>query len=230
MTLNGQKLENREDIEKILNLHALALEDRVEQEGANSLEENGEYVLWNESSYRYWEEGEPIPQQRLADCLRLDYTLENGRHVKRNYCVWTDTPAGGILKDFLTSWEFVNRRTIEVDGKETEALPLVLATLETVRCNGKNVKAEELSVSVDTLIRAIHADCAAGTLAQNNRYHEGEFIWADTYGDTNRQESLYLGLSGTDYNWSVDGYPDGVNTLRWMRQNGLIADGVTVNY
>ena len=230
VTLNGQKLEDREDIEKILNLHALALEDRVEQEGAYCLEENGEYVRWQESSYRYWEEGDPIPQQRLADCLRLDYTLENGRHVKRNYCVWTDTPAGGILKDFLTSWEFVNDRTIDVDGKKTEALPLVLATLDKIYCNGKTVEAEDLRSSPDSLIRAIQADCAAGTMAQNSRYHEGEFTWTDAYGDTNCQESLYLSLSGTEYGWEVEVYPDSTNTLRWMRQNGLIADGVTVSY
>ena len=230
VTLNGQKLEDREDIEKILNLHALALEDRVEQEGAYCLEENGEYVRWGESSYRYWEEGDPIPQQRLADCLRLDYTLENGRHVKRNYCVWTDTPAGGILKDFLTSWEFVNDRTIDVDGKKTEALPLVLATLDKIYCNGKTVEAEDLRSSPDSLIRAIQADCAAGTMAQNSRYHEGEFTWTDAYGDTNCQESLYLSLSGTEYGWEVEVYPDSTNTLRWMRQNGLIADGVTVSY
>lgn len=230
VTLNGDKLEDREDIEKILNLHALALEDRVEQEGAYCLEENGEYVRWQESSYRYWEEGDPIPQQRLADCLRLDYTLENGRHVKRNYCVWTDTPAGGILKDFLTSWEFVNDRTIDVDGKKTEALPLVLATLDKIYCNGKTVEAEDLRSSPDSLIRAIQADCAAGTMAQNSRYHEGEFTWTDAYGDTNCQESLYLSLSGTEYGWEVEVYPDSTNTLRWMRQNGLIADGVTVSY
>ena len=228
--LNGEKLEDREDIEKILNLHALALEDRVEQEGAYCLEENGEYVRWQESSYRYWEEGDPIPQQRLADCLRLDYTLENGRHVKRNYCVWTDTPAGGILKDFLTSWEFVNDRTIDIDGKKTEALPLVLATLDKIYCNGKTVEAEDLRSSPDSLIRAIQADCAAGTMAQNSRYHEGEFTWTDAYGDTNCQESLYLSLSGTEYGWEVEVYPDSTNTLRWMRQNGLIADGVTVSY
>lgn len=230
VTLNGDKLEDREDIEKILNLHALALEDRVEQEGAYCLEENGEYVRWGESSYRYWEEGDPIPQQRLADCLRLDYTLENGRHVKRNYCVWTDTPAGGILKDFLTSWEFVNDRTIDIDGKKTEALPLVLATLDKIYCNGKTVEAEDLRSSPDSLIRAIQADCAAGTMAQNSRYHEGEFTWTDAYGDTNCQESLYLSLSGTEYGWEVEVYPDSTNTLRWMRQNGLIADGVTVSY
>ena len=230
VTLNGDKLEDREDIEKILNLHALALEDRVEQEGAYCLEENGEYVRWQESSYRYWEEGDPIPQQRLADCLRLDYTLENGRHVQRNYCVWTDTPAGGILKDFLTSWEFVNDRTIDVDGKKTEALPLVLATLDKIYCNGKTVEAEDLRSSPDSLIRAIQADCAAGTMAQNSRYHEGEFTWTDAYGDTNCQESLYLSLSGTEYGWEVEVYPDSTNTLRWMRQNGLIADGVTVSY
>ena len=228
--LNGEKLEDREDIEKILNLHALALEDRAEEEGAYCLEENGEYVIWGDSTYRYWEEGDPIPQQRIADRVRLRYTLENGRTMERLYYVWTDTPAGGILKDFLTSWEFVNKRTIEVDGKETEALPLVLATLEKINCNGKSVEAEDLRSSPDSLIRAIQADCAAGTMAQNNRYHEGEFTWVDIYGDTNRQESLYLFLSGTEYGWEVEVFPDGTNTLRWMRQNGLIADGTTVSY
>ena len=54
--LNSYKMEDRSDIETVLKFHNLALNDRVNQDGAYVLEDNGEYVRMEDSDYRYWRE------------------------------------------------------------------------------------------------------------------------------------------------------------------------------
>ena len=75
--LNSYKMEDRSDIETVLKFHNLALNDRVNQDGAYVLEDNGEYVRMEDSDYRYWQEGDPLPQQRMATSCNLTYTLKN---------------------------------------------------------------------------------------------------------------------------------------------------------
>ena len=228
--LNGYKMEDRSDIETVLKLHNLALNDRVEAFGAYALEENGEYVRMEDSSYRYWQEGDPLPKQRMAYTCRLTYTLKDGRTVQRNYNVWVDSAAGEIPKALLSLWDAVNSDTVEINGKDVEVLPLVLDAIENLYSSTNSKTPENLKnrAAAESLLRAIQADCEAGTMVQDDAYHDGVFVIPQNDGEPYESRDLYIQLSSKNYSWSVGVYTDCENTIRWMRDNGLLAEDVTI--
>ena len=230
--LNGYKMEDRSDIETVLKFHNLALGDRVEAFGAYVLEENGEYVRMEESTYRYWQEGDPLPRQRMADTCNLSYTLKDGRTVRRSYNVWVDSAAGEIPKKLLSRWDAVNSDTVEINGKDVEVLPLVLDAIENVYCSttssSKTPEHLKTRAAAESLLRAIQADCEAGTMVQSGAYHDGVFVIPQRDDDTNEIRDLYICLSSKNYSWNVTVYTDSENTIRWMRDNGLLAEDVTI--
>ena len=229
--LNSYKMEDRSDIETVMKFHNLALNDRVNQDGAYVLEDNGEYVRMEDSDYRYWQEGDPLPQQRMATSCNLTYTLKNGKTVQRWYNVWVDSAAGEIPKKLLSRWDAVNSDTVEINGKTVETLPLVLDSIENVYCSTKDGKTpEELKTraAAESLIRAVKADCAAGTMAQNEAYHDGVFVISQYDGESYENRSAYISLSSKNYSWSVNVFADCENTIRWMRDNGLLSENVTI--
>ena len=230
--LNFYKMEDRSDIETVLKFHNLALNDRVNQDGAYALEDSGEYVRMEDSSYRYWQEGDPLPQQRIATSCYLTYTLKNGKTVQRSYNVWVDSAAGEIPNKLLSRWDAVNSDTVEINGKEVEVLPLVLDSVERMYCSltdGKLPEELQTRAAAESLLHAIKADCAAGTMAQNEAYHEGVFVIPpQSDGDTYETRDIYICLSNKNYSWSVNVYPDSENTIRWMRDNGLLSENVTI--
>lgn len=230
--LNSYKMEDRSDIETVLKLHNLALNDRVEAFGAYALEENGEYVRMEDSFYRYWQEGDPLPKQRMAYTCRLAYTLKDGRTVQRRYNVWVDSAAGEIPKALLSRWDAVNSDTVEINGKDVEVLPLVLDAIENVYCSttssSKTPEHLKTRAAAESLLRAIQADCEAGTMVQDDAYHDGVFVIPLLDGDTNEIRDLYICLSSKNYSWNVTVYTDCENTIRWLRDNGLISEDVTI--
>ena len=228
--LNGYKMEDRSDIETVLKLHNLALGDRVEAFGAYVLEENGEYVRMEDSFYRYWQEGDPLPQQRMADTCNLTYTLKDGRTVRRSYNVWVDSAAGEIPKKLLSRWDAVNSDTVEINGKDVEVLPLVLDAIENLYSSTNSKTPENLKnrAAAESLLRAIQADCEAGTMVQDDAYHDGVFVIPELDGEPYETRDLYIHLSSKNYGWSVNVYTDCENTIRWMRDNGLLAEDVTI--
>ena len=229
--MNGYAMKDRADIEKVLKFHTLALNDRVEKDGAYALEDNGEYVRMEDSFYRYWREGDPLPQQRMAASCNLTYTLKNGKTVRRAYNVWADSAAGEIPKTLLSRWDAVNRDATEINGKEVETLPLVLDSMERMYCSltdGKLPEELQTRAAAESLLRAIQADCAAGTMAQSDAYHDGVFAIPQNDGNTYENRSIYISLSGKNYSWYVNVYADCENTVRWMRDNGLLSENVTI--
>ena len=229
--LNSYKMEDRSDIETVLKFHNLALNDRVNQDGAYVLEDNGEYVRMEDSSYRYWREGDPLPQQRIADTCNLTYTLKNGKTVRRIYNVWADSAAGEIPKKLLSRWDAVNSETVRINDKDVEVLPLVLDSMERMYCSLKDGKLpEELQTraAAESLLRAVKADCEAGTMAQGDAYHDGVFVIPRTDDDPYETRDIYITLSSKNYSWSVNVFADCENTIRWMRDNGLLSENVTI--
>lgn len=230
--LNGYKMEDRSDIETVLKFHNLALNDRVEAFGAYALEENGEYVRMEDSSYRYWQEGDPLPKQRMAASCNLTYTLKDGRTVERRYNVWVDSAAGEIPKALLSRWDAVSSDTVEINGKDVEVLPLVLDAIENLYCSTTSSRKtpENLKnrAAAESLLRAIQADCEAGTMVQDDAYHDGVFVIPELDGEPYETRDLYIHLSSKNYGWSVGVYTDCENTIRWMRDNGLLAEDVTI--
>lgn len=222
------EMKEKADFELVRRIHTLALEDRVEEQGTY-VEENGEYVPYYNSSYRYREE-ETFPPVRNAVAVRITYTLNNGREVERQYNVWADSPAGQELKSILSRWDAVNDRTLDYPSKE-KALPVVLGTYTGMYSSTISQKEcpEELKnrAAADSLLLAIQADCAEGNMAQDPRFHSGVFSIPDGL-DGYESESLYVGLVGEEYGWSVEVYPECAHTIRWMQENGLMREDTTI--
>lgn len=228
---DGCTFTDSSDIAKVLQLNKLVLEDRLPYAQGNAFVlENGDYVSIQDSQAAYWQEGDPIPQQRLRDDIRLIYTLKDGRVIRRKYSFWVDSQQGQIAKSLLNRWEIVNSDYTYVDGEKTETLPLLLNEVDDFYCSlGSGRNRDFTREQAESLIQAIQADCQAETMAQRSQYHDGVFKYLNYEGTPSEDDSIYLSLSGENYGWSITVYPDSANTVRWLRDNGYL-DGVTIGH
>ena len=126
----------------------------------------------------------------------------------------------------------MNSDTVEINGKDVEVLPLVLDAIENVYCSttssSKTPEHLKTRAAAESLLRAIQADCEAGTMVQDDAYHDGVFVIPQNDGDTYETRDLYICLSSKNYSWNVTVYTDCENTIRWMRDNGLLSEDVTI--
>lgn len=135
-----------------------------------------------------------FPNQRTVS-LRICYTLQNGSQVTRVYdnCV----PAE-MLKGFFSRPECV----LGITGDAEDFL---------TRISHVNVEGNPLTgETARELMKAILADCEAGTMAQDTRYHnfnkESMVVWLD------------FRLSDGAYR-SVRVYSGAENTVDWLKAN-----------
>ena len=222
-------MEEQSDFETALKFHTLALEDRVEEYGTYVLEDDGEYVLYIESSYRYRDDDAPWPETRNAARVSLTYTLKNGKEMCREYNVWVDNPAGQIVKELMSRWDAVNYQTLNWDGKD-KTLPVVLGTFKEMSCSTLDDECPDNlknRAAAESLLRAIQADCEEGNMAQDPRFHKGVFVIPNGR-DSYETESIYVSLRGEEYSWHVEVYPECAHTLRWLRDNGIMGEDVTI--
>ena len=220
--------EEDADFETILKFHALALEDRVEEAGSYVLED-GEYVTYENSSYRYRSDEDPLPEIRNAVRVNLTYTLKDGEEVSRNYNVWADSTAGQMVKDIMSRWDAVNYQTITWKV-EDKVLPVVLGSLKEIDSstfNGDCPENLKNRSAAESLVRAIQADCEEGNMAQDPRFHKGVFEIPDAR-DSYETSYIYVSLNGEEYSWSMDIYPECTHTIQWLKDNGLMGEGVAV--
>ena len=228
---NGATFTDSSDIAKVLQLNKLVLEDRLPYNQGNAFVlENGDYVSIQDSQAAYWQEGDPIPQQRLRDDLTLRYTLKDGRVIRRKYSFWVDSQQGQIAKSLLSRWEAVSTRYTYVNGEKKETLSLLLNEVDDFYCSlGSGRNRDFTREQAESLIQAIQADCQAETMAQRPQYHDGIFKYLNYEGTPSEDDCIYLSLSCENYGWSISIYPDSANTVRWLRDNGYL-DGVTIGH
>lgn len=231
----GHKYTDREDIDQLLQLHAAALDHRAEEAGVYTLVD-GEWVL----GFADTDPKEPGNRYTYVDSARLIYEMENGKLINRRYNIWMDnaevsSEAGRIAKSYLTRWETINDRTVKVNGVEYNRLDLVLQDLKGIYVDYMEdqdlQKKLATEANVRSLIDAIQADCAEGTMAQNYMYHTGSFRMEDEYAEAGYRDFPELGISisGDKYTWWVSVFPDSVNTLRWLESRGVLPVEVRSN-
>ena len=231
----GHKYTDREDIDQLLQLHAAALDQRAEEAGVYTLVD-GEWVL----GFADTDPKDPGNRYTYVDSARLIYEMENGKLINRRYNIWMDnaevsSEAGRIAKSYLTRWETINDRTVKVNGVEYNRLDLVLQDLKGIYVDYMEdqdlQKKLATEANVRSLIAAIQADCAEGTMAQNYMYHTGSFRMEDEYAEAGYRDFPELGISisGDKYTWWVSVFPDSVNTLRWLESRGVLPVEVRSN-
>ena len=228
VTFGSRVFEEDEDIENFLRLNRDALENRAENWGTYVLVDGAWIQYIDTNSDRIDEENENN-RYTYVDSVNLVYELDNGKIIRRRYNVWMDneyvsSEAGRIARDYLTQWETVNGRTVQVDGIQYNRLDYVMQDPKGVYVDFMK---EEESVGKEyilSLITALQADCAEGHMAQNDYYHTGYFRRVDEYAEQGYHDfpSLGISISGKDYTWWISIYADSHHTINWLRSMGLL--------
>ncbi len=228
------ELTDREDIEKIIQLQELALEDRLEDAGrypVRYLEENFDsysHVYMPEQGFRYGEEGDydEYEPHLYVDRIYMTYTLTSGKVVEREYNIWTAMEEGAIVKEFANRWEAVWDYASRYWGMEETEFDLDQVTA----IHFFNTELEEEDIRpgmVDSLIAAMKADAAQGSMTQDSAYHRGVFVvWDEEDQREYYSNGYYLRMSSGEEPFAkqigIEVFADAVHTVRWLRENGLL--------
>ena len=143
----------------------------------------------------------------------IEYTLKNGTTHSRFYEVNVLSECGEALKEYYGSFAYV------MGFPESEIPAKAKDTIRIYSMNHQEELDGHISPAMDpeALLRAIAADCAAGTLCQVGAYHGGDWNYT-TYMEIGFRTDVEN--SNMDYRF-LHVYKDSVNTLRWMEENGL---------
>lgn len=243
-------MENRvftdpEDIELVKSLHALALEDRLEEFGAYSQEYD--MFCYDLKDVTSEEERPTLVPCRNRLYLWISYTLSGGGSLTRNYVVWADGPEREILVNLFSRWEdYYNQESWE--GEALRSLDLTdIRGIYVTGVAEKDVPPEACTPeAVEELFGAIQADYAAGNGVRTQQLHDGHFTYngpledgqtpaaAVDYTDS-LSISIITGLKEPEEGWeyfssydsdrtqfSFEVFADMENTLQWLEKYDLL--------
>ena len=151
-------VEDAEDIEKMLQVHALLIDKGAEDE----------IVTLAPTIV-----GEDLtPSKNYSMPVSLTYTLKNGRTVSRYYYVFTNSEAGQILRPYFSSLSCVL-------GVEVDQLEELVQKLGVIHIDGELVYLAEQDQL--ELLQAIAADCESGSMIQIWSYRRSEGLTDDVF-------------------------------------------------
>ena len=210
------ELTEREDIENLLKLQRLALDNRPASTGTFPVVD-GE-VLDDKQIQESFDSGKSLEGYpcRKAAQVSLTFRLKNGNTVQRCYRIWTDREEGAIANQYLSRWEAV------LDQSDYSKA-LDLDNLWEITVYGYGAVPETLCTreEAESLLKAIRADCDAGTMTQSGYFHTGGFRITDNM-ETYSTTAIYVSLYSEKGGLSFDVYADSENTLNWLRERGLL--------
>lgn len=151
-----------------------------------------------------------------VDCLDiyLTYTLKNGQTVERTYYIYPEDAMGQLLEAYMSSPEVVL-------GQNFTDLVSYCSTIERITTETDQTVYQQ--AHLQSLIAAILADCEAGTMAYDWRFHSNaNSYWMDIGYVPERDEN---GLTSTTYR-SLRIWPEATNTMAWLEENGLLDGSV----
>ncbi|MDO5399999.1 MAG: hypothetical protein Q4F17_03340 [Eubacteriales bacterium] len=193
--LDFPTLERPGDLETVMNLHAMALNERVTaEELADSTKDNYGYTT--------------------SFCVK--YTMKNGSEVKRRYQVWADGPTAQAALSLWTRPEVVLSDYFGVFD---------ISQLESLYINGpKQGITIRDQAELDSFLAAFYADCEAGTMAQGWLYHRNKGWFGSPYDETVVRSSIDVNLEGKRYSAYLSVYPDCANTLQWLQDRDVLKE------
>lgn len=230
---NDYPMTDRADIEKILRLHALAIDERIDDWGLYVRGKDGTFVEVLDSNDDRYDITQENPDLAQAVNVRIYYTMKNGSTMERRYNVWSEKETGTIARELLSRWEFVsNSKTVLEDGSEVNGAEYAARNILTFNLRGNRVLTEETDLSKAALsfLAAVKADCEAGNMVDDYSYHKGYFRKKTPTEDWDgneyyeEMEQLYVRLGTEKTSWMVYIFPDCENTIRWLQTHGLLDD------
>lgn len=226
-------LTDKADIEKVLRLHSLALEERVERDGLYVRGYDGTFVEVVDSNDERYDKTQEKPDLAQAVNIHIYYTMKNGSTMERRYNIWTEKEAGDIARELLSRWEIVSEdRTLLDDGTIVNGAEYAVQNiLYFAVCNDQVLKEEpDLQKAAMSFLKAVKADCEAGNMASDRRFHLGFFQSREPQTEWDgteyyqKRDGLYVALGGKNIGWNVYVYPGCENTVRWLQEHGLLDD------
>ena len=185
-----------QDLQKI---HRLALEDRI--------------------PYNYTKMEEDDPE---AVFFTLVYTLKNGHEMRRQYSVYADSEAGQLLKGYFSDFENMVKYDSNLENiQNAEDMIRVFDTLNYFIIDGITVPEQfHTPEFVAKLIRAVEADCKAGTMCQIREYHKEPVF---RKGDASYWEFSFEFSNEDDQFFHALVYADAENTMALLEETGIPA-------
>lgn len=207
-------LETPEDIEQARTFHRLAVEDNLTNQKLVQVRE----AMFQENDHN-WEDFYAAYQQNIT----VRYNLKDGREIKREYNICTDSEAGEILRRLSSRLDVVVRLDDPKMGvvriENAQQLMEYVRKPYGISIDNYTLDSEYLTEeNVRALFEAIAADCEAGTLSQIYEFHpmmqiESSSLFKEYYlsntlrvnVDLTNEQSLYLdfGMDSTNvYAWA----------------------------
>jgi len=229
------ELTEREDIENIIRLQEMALEDRLERSGtypASYVDSFGTVsnIPYPENGFTYGEDSpyDTMEPHYFADLIRIEYTMESGRVIARNYTVWASFEEGEIIKEYASRWEVIFDDSRMGYEEKPDFSRIHDFTVHGIRVP-KELMTEEVVLE---LIDAVKADCEERTMANSTYYHTGRFKVPveDEYSDVEFYYDSHIYIDITTYTGprkDLTGcyfrvFPDSANSVRWLREHNLL--------
>ncbi len=236
VTLNfdGLELTSEEDIRRITTLHAMALEDRIEDYDNYPLayilhrEEKEKHPVVPEGGFVYGEGGYNADGPMLTvDAITLHYKLKNGRTMTRNYNIWANLEEGKIVSEYASRWEQVWKQARYGYWDDFDPASITTMNIGSVTLHEYQITPE----LVQSLIAAVKADCDERTMTQRAAYHRGYFLEYDPYSEEYyKAKSLGISLWSNDVHYATGAYlsvfADSAHTLEWMREHDCLTEEV----
>lgn len=195
----GDAFSERAFIERVIRLHELALEQNISEEQARAV--MGEYYA----------EEPPREEGPMTLPISIEYTLKDGKKVRRYYYIWAEGESGELASWLLSQPQAVfgsAARELERTGG-----------VDRIQIYNTYVPEEFLTgPEVTALRQAILMDCREGHMAQNWVLHEKPLI---TVGDAVITETYAVIEDGGNDLW-FDIYADSEHTVKWMRDRGIL--------
>lgn len=214
------EVETPEDIEKIMRIHALALEDKLEgnmHDGVNAM------PMVDTSSLAPGETPDSV-------YIRICYTMESGYEIQREYYIWMDSEEGELVRQYASSLEGVIGYWEDGPMESRQQLLSTASFLEEVMVEGVVVDQAYLTeAGVEALLNAIADDCEAGTMVQHATFHKKTV--PATGGAEQPQWSYSLNLQYQDkLSMYIQFYADSENIMAWAESTGVLEKITDPNY
>lgn len=192
---NGEyfTVDDPEDIEKMIQVHALALtgEENLESDAVST------EMIFIGGTYTPSDTYYTFP-------LTLSYRMKNGTTVRRYYYIWTRGEAGQILEDYFSAVECVL-------GAPEEELEALAERIECAYIDGAEITADYLG-----LLEAMAKDCKDGKMIQIWAYRRsGSDTETTFYIEFNYH-------SNGIYTWNhIRISTDCTNTIQWLEEHNI---------
>lgn len=226
-------MTDKADIEKVLRLHSLAIDERIDNCGLYVRGRDGTFVEVVDSNDDKYDLTQENPELTQAVNVRIYYTMKNGSTMERRYNIWSEKETGNIARELLSRWENISEsKTVLEDGSEVNGAEYAARNILAFSLRGDRVLKDEkdLSQAAMSFLSAVKADCEAGNMVEDSGYHKGYFqkktLTEDWDGNEyyEQTEYLFVHLSGEKLTWLVHIYPDCENTIRWLQTHGVLED------